>query len=132
MYDASNRKDIRKAEKESALGDARRIAFLRQSLSSAEGREWFYDFLNSCHLFADPFTGDALWEAYAKGERNIGLRVFAEIIANAPDQYLRMMREATERDNVRRSTASQQPGGEDAGRDVEGSDPADDLYGDTE
>lgn len=126
MYDASNRKDIRNAEKAAAIAARQRIEFLQLSLASVEGRVWFFDFLTACHMFNDPFTGDPLREAYSKGERNIGLRIYAEILANCPDQLILMMREATERDYVGRSPSSpaaspKYSGGEDGGWDADGS-----------
>ena len=63
-------------------------------MSTPQGREWFYDLLVACHIFSDPFTGDALWEAHNKGERNIGLRIYADIMSFSPDQFILMMREA--------------------------------------
>lgn len=124
MYDASSRKDIRRAEKAAAIAESQRIQFLRMSLASIEGRAWFYDILTACHMFNDPFTGEALREAYSKGERNIGLRIYADILANCPDQLVLMMREATEKDNDRRSPTNtaaspEYGGGEDAGWDAD-------------
>ena len=123
MYDASNRKDIRQAEKEAARSEAERIEWLRLALSSIGGRSWFWNLLSSCHLFSDPFSGQALQEAYLKGERNIGLRIFAEIVTYCPDQYLLMIRESNARDTAR----SQQPRSQDPGGDDLGSEPATDL-----
>lgn len=115
MYDASNRKDIRKAEKEALRDEHERVEWLRQALSSVGGRSWFHNLLEACHLFSDPFTGQALTEAYLKGERNVGLRIFADIVNNCPDQYLLMMRESNARDTARQLDRSQIDGGDDSG-----------------
>jgi len=131
-YDASSRKDIRAAEKASERLANDRLQFLRAALDTREGRAWFYHFLADCHLFSDPFTGDALREAYTKGERNVGLRIFAEIITHCPDQYILMVKD----ENVRLSAtdnraAAERARGQDPRRDVEGrldSDPALDPY----
>ena len=130
MYDASNRKDIRQAEKESARAERERIEWLRTALSSIGGRSWFWTLLTECHLFSDPFSGQALHEAYLKGERNIGLRIFSEIVAHCPDQYILMVRESNARELARsQHSRSSDPGGDDSG-----SEPTDaelDTYGDT-
>lgn len=128
MYDASNRKDIRRAEKEVRLAENERVEWLRTALSSIGGRSWFWSLLSECHLFSDPFSGQALHEAYLKGERNIGLRIFAEIVSNCPDQYLLMIRES----NARDITRSQQPRSQDHRGDDPGSESTDepDTYGD--
>ena len=114
MYNAGDRKDIRRAEKAAKLAENLRIDFIRRAMTSADGRAWFHDLLAGCHLFSDPFSGDALIEAYSKGERNVGLRIFSDLLAQCPDQYIAMMREANERDYVR-NTATERTGVESAG-----------------
>lgn len=96
-YDATNRKDIRKAEKAEAELTRTRVEFLRAALSTKQGRTWFYHFLTDCHIFSDPFSGEPYREAYLKGERNVGLRIFAEISQYCPDQYITMIKEENER-----------------------------------
>ena len=133
MYDASNRKDIRKAEKDAKLSETMRLDYLKAAMSTMQGRAWYYDFLENCHCFNDPFTGNPLTEAYRKGERNVGLRVFSDIITHCPDEYLLMVREENgrriERDINRDTAVDEQRSGENAGWDTEG--PVDidvDLY----
>ena len=124
MYNASNRKDIREAEKAARQAELARITYLQAAMSTQQGRAWFYDLLEFCHLFNDPFTGQALHEAYLKGERNVGLRIFADIVAHCPDSYLQMMREAnarrSERDTDTDTAAAERSGSEDDGWDSEG------------
>jgi hypothetical protein len=129
MYDAGNRKDIRAAEKAAKLREVARINYLVGAMSIPQGRAWFYDFLESCHIFADPFCGDALREAYSKGERNIGLKVYTDIVQNCPDLFTQMMKEA----NYARSNSgerSDSPGynGDSSGQYTAPDEP--DLFGD--
>ena len=134
MYDASNRKDIRAAEKAAIQAELARITYLQAAMSVQAGRAWFYDLLEFCHLFNDPFTGNSLTEAYRKGERNVGLRLFADIIAHCPDDYIRMMKEANGRridnDSAGNRTAGQLDGSTYDGRDLEGSGDPDNSNGD--
>jgi hypothetical protein len=97
-YNANNRKDIRRAEKAAALEQEKRVNFIVAAMSTEQGRAWFHRLLSDCRIFSDPFTGDALLEAHNKGERNIGLRVFADIMANCPSYYVTMMTEANIKD----------------------------------
>ena len=126
MYNAASRKDIRRAEKDARQAEVLHLEWLRTAMSTSNGRAWFYNLLEACHLFADPFTGSALTEAYLKGERNVGLRLFSDIIAHCPDDYILMMKEAngrrTELDirNARADSAAEYPGSSDAGWDLEG------------
>ena len=94
MRNASERKDIRRYEKAAKLRETNRINFIVAAMSSPVGRVWFHDFLSACHIFADPFTGDALVEAYSKGERNVGLKVYNDIVSNCPNYFIDMMKEA--------------------------------------
>jgi hypothetical protein len=99
MYNASDRKQIRAAEKAAQRSDLSKIEFLKSMLASPGGRLWFYDLLESCHLFSDIPTFEPYKDAYRQGERNVGLRIFSDIITNCPDQYISMMKDA----NARRS-----------------------------
>ena len=94
MRNASERKDIRRYEKAAKLRETNRINFIVAAMSTPAGRVWFHDFLAGCHIFADPFTGDALVEAYSKGERNVGLKVYNDIVTNCPNYFIEMMKEA--------------------------------------
>ena len=94
MRNASERKDIRRYEKQAKLRETNRINFIVAAMSTPAGRVWFHDFLSACHIFADPFTGDALVEAYSKGERNVGLKVYNDIVQNCPNYFIDMMKEA--------------------------------------
>jgi hypothetical protein len=119
VRNASERKDIRRAEKLAAELERKRIDFVVAAMDTIPGRAWFHDFLSRCHVFADPFTGDALLEAYSKGERNIGLGVYLDIVTHCPDSFVQMMREANIQEvlNDRRSQSdtadAELPGGED-------------------
>ena len=106
MRNASERKDIRRYEKAAKIAEQDRINFIVAAMSTSAGRTYFRDLLASCHIFADPFTGDALLEAYSKGERNIGLKIYNDIVTNCPDYFVLMMKEANiaEQVNERRDS----------------------------
>jgi hypothetical protein len=125
MYDASSRKDIRRAEKAASRAEADRVEFIRAALSTFQGRAWFHDLLAFCHIFADPFSGDALREAYSKGERNIGLYIYNDVVTHCPDQFIRMMREAHEKELAYEQSGRNDPG--DGGDDLDDDSPANQL-----
>lgn len=114
-YNAGDRKDIRRAEKEAQVAERQRLLYLHSAMASAQGRAWFHDLLEFCRIFSDPFTGDALVEAYNKGQRNVGLKIFADILSECPDQYLTMMREANDRRTISQQPRSQNLDGGDQG-----------------
>lgn len=118
MRNASERKDIRRYEKIAKLRETNRINFTVAAMSTAAGRVWFYDFLVACHIFADPFTGDALVEAYSKGERNVGLKVYNDIVQNCPNYFIEMMKEANAAEQINERIDERNPDSDDADGDT--------------
>jgi len=121
---AADRKSVRAAEKAAKIADAERIAVVRQLMATTYGRGWVWDILESTHIFRTTHTGEALSAAFAEGERNVGLKLLADVMLAAPSEYLQMTREANERRTIDELSRSQ-----NAGRDAEGSDPDDDASG---
>ena len=68
---------------------------------------------SGCHIFADPFTGDALVEAYSKGERNVGLKVYNDIVSNCPNYFIEMMKEANIAEQVNERIDDRDPDSDD-------------------
>ena len=65
-----------------------------QSLMSSEaGRGWVRNLLDACGIFRSTFTGEALQSAFNEGQRNVGLRILADVMRACPDAYIQMMRE---------------------------------------
>lgn len=142
MYDASSRKDVRKAEKAARLASAQDREAIRKIMIDTFGRAWMWHKLSAARVFSDPFTGDPLVEAYNKGYRNFGMMLLGDIMLYCPDQYIQMTREALENerrinnDNDHDAPASSEHSGvEDANGGDKGRQPTgdedrdDDLYG---
>lgn len=117
MRNAAERKDIRQAEKYAKVAERARIEFIQAAMSSKQGRAWFHNLLAECHIFADPFSGEALFEAYSKGERNVGLRIYTDIVMNCADDFVVMMKEASYQEQINanrdRSPTDEYDGSED-------------------
>lgn len=105
IYNAANRKDIRRAEKDANHVERSRLDVIRHLCDDTAGRRYIWDRLSAAHIFTSSFSPDALAMAFAEGERNIGLQLLNDIMLACPDHFLLMMREHNER-----STLSQQPG----------------------
>ena len=116
---AANRKDIRAQEKAAARLAANDREVVAGLMSTMVGRAWIHAKLEFCHIFADPFTNEALLEAYRKGERNVGLALLADIMLHCPNQYVLMMEEANARSTAVERTRGQVPDGGDLGSDPE-------------
>jgi hypothetical protein len=92
-YDAGNVEHVRERIAVSKRRSASNRAVIRSIMSSNEGRDWIYNLLQNCHVYSSSFSGNALTMAYAEGERNIGLRLMAELVSATPERYLEMLAE---------------------------------------
>src|SRR5262245_18510863 len=124
-YDASNRRDIREAQKQAKVAEQQRREIITGIMSFEAGRRWMHDILAGCHVFSTSFSDAGLRMAFMEGQREVGLRLLMDIMGACPDQYITMMREQNERSSASdaRSERRNQDGD---GRD---SDPDDDASG---
>ena len=97
-YNASNTRDIRRAEREARHAEEERHGFILNIMSNQAGRNYICDLLLRCHVFSSSFSSDAFATAFSEGERNIGLQILADVTRFAPDQYIQMMRERNDRE----------------------------------
>lgn len=98
-----------------ASEERQRGDFVAGMMSLRQGRHWIHNFLSACHIFDDPFTGQALHEAYLKGERNVGSRLLADVMKYALNDYVKMMDEANVRSTISELSRSSIPDGGDTG-----------------
>lgn len=129
-YSAANRKDIRSAEKVQKAIEASRQSVLVGLMSTTEGRAYIWGDLEYCRVFEDPFSGEALAEAFTKGIRTVGLKKLTELMSYCPDQFILAMREANERRTASEFSRSQNGNGRDQGSESEPNlDSGGDLFG---
>jgi hypothetical protein len=127
-FDASDRKQVRVREKELKITEVNRLAYTRRIMQDQPGRKWMHDILVRCHIWQTAFAaGQPDTTAFRLGEQNLGLQIFADVIAAAPQEYVQMMNEASIKDQVNdrrysddRDAASELPGSQDSGRDDSG------------
>lgn len=121
-YDASNPRHVRKAEKQSRAFEASASLYLQHAMATVEGRAWFYALLGRCHIYHNPYSGDALNTAFTCGEMNIGQQILAEMMTSCPEQYLQMIREHSDGGRTSTSTSDRHSRDrEDTGRADNGS-----------
>jgi hypothetical protein len=93
-YDTSDPVQVNTARKKAARTRADRLKFVQAAMQHPQGRSWFFDIINRCHVFNNPFVRDSdTSTAFKCGELNIGLMILADIQDAAPDQYLPMILE---------------------------------------
>ena len=92
-YDAGDAKSVKERTKAFKRSEASKSLVIRQVMSSTEGRAWVYDILSLCHVYQSTFSTNALSMACAEGERNVGLRITADLVGTCPEHYLEMLKE---------------------------------------
>ncbi len=60
-----------------------RVRDLGAILRSPEGKRYMWWMLETCHMFASTFTGNSTGN-FMEGERNVGLRIFKDILKIDP------------------------------------------------
>ena len=112
MYDASDRKAVRRAEKLAAIREREEAEFIVAAMNTRQGRAWFHNHLAACHIFQTTFTTEALTSAFSEGQRSIGLRAYGDIMRHCPNHFVTMMQEAhiQEQTNERRTQPDQPDG----------------------
>jgi len=107
-YNASDRKQIRAAEKDAAIADRSRGEVIVSLMSTEPGRRYVWDKLAYAGIFATTFSTDPIQMAFNEGQRNQGLLFLNDVIEYCPDMYILAMREA----NGRRTSTSPRSAGE--------------------
>lgn len=96
-YDASDPKAVNSARKKASRLRKKRTDFVRAMMDQHQGRMWIYDYLTMGHIGEPTHTpGDPYSTAFKEGERNIALRLLADISESAPEKYMVMMTEGKE------------------------------------
>ena len=115
---AANRAEVRRAEKAAKLAEQNRREVIVAICGTIPGRAYLWEQLEWCHVFTESYDDNPQRMAHNEGQRSAGLRLLADIMIAAPEQFIQMMVEA----NGRRTATTQLAGSKDAGRDDQGSD----------
>lgn len=92
-YDASDPSQVNQRNRDAKRRAIRHREVLGGIMSSSNGRAWLWDFLGGCHMFVTSYTSERTHDtAFNEGERNVGLRLNAEM-QRFPEQYLLMLKE---------------------------------------
>lgn len=98
VVDTADPKAVNRARKKAARTRADRLRFVEAAMGTEEGRAWYFDLLNRCRVFNQPFTdGDPHKTSFKCGELNIGNQVLADILDAAPDKFVTMNTEGRNR-----------------------------------
>ena len=84
------------AREQAELRRLRDIEDLTKLMDTAHGRRFMWRLLGQCGVFRLSYSGELASTSFNEGQRNIGLGLFAEIMAHCPHLYLLMAEEAKE------------------------------------
>ena len=124
-FNAANRKDVRRLEKQARLDERARRETVQTLMSTTQGRQWVHERLTLCHVIATSFSTNAYESAFREGERNVGLQLLNDVMT-CPDEYIQMMREANVRSTITERSSSEDGDGGDQERDPATDEPAGD------
>ncbi len=94
-YNAANPEHVSQAKREQADGRERELNDVAFVMSSKEGRRFFDRYQKLCHAHETSFTGNNS-TFFNEGERNIGLRMLADVNEACPELYIELMKEKLE------------------------------------
>lgn len=115
MYDASDPKQVKEKANIFKVTETIKADAIREVMRSRSGRTWVHSLLEACHVWRSSFAVEPLAMAFAEGERNIGLKITAEVIEAAPTEYATMLREAEEPIELERLKIGEEDGRTDSG-----------------
>lgn len=72
--------------------EARRLSGLKAILENKDARLYLWDLLDFCGVSRTSFTGNS-HTFFNEGQRNVGLRIQADLTKHYPDSYLNMLKE---------------------------------------
>ncbi len=98
LYDAGNPEHVQREKRRlGRLAKARHDFILQQLMGTKAGRAYVWELLTFCHVFRTSIiAGDPYATHVQEGERNVGLKLLADINRDAPEAYQTMIEEAKE------------------------------------
>ena len=94
LFDASDEVAVRERRSKAGVKRVSDEEFLRDMLKARAARDWFWRFLERCHIFEVSWVqGSFDATSFREGERSVGNRILSEITRASPDAYLTMINE---------------------------------------
>ena len=97
VKNAADESDVNKAREKEKFGRERELSDIQHILSTAQGRRFLWRYLETCGIYRSSFTGSSE-TFYLEGQRNIGLKLLADITEASPESYMLMMKAQKQRE----------------------------------
>lgn len=92
VANASDPKQVKKAETKERLGQRQQDDDLRWVMSTPAGRRFLWSMMSDCKTFAPVWESSARIH-YNAGQQDIGMGIFRNIMRLEPETFLKMKRE---------------------------------------
>lgn len=93
VKNAADKEQVKAAERKSKWKREDEIADMKQLLEEPAFRRFIWRYLTDCNMFQTSFTGNSQ-TFFLEGQRNVGLKIMADINDANPEAYLTMIRES--------------------------------------
>ena len=93
VRNAADREQVKDAARKAKWTREDELADVRAILATKEGRRFVWRYLTECSVFKTSFTGNSQ-TFFNEGERNVGLKLMADVNDADPEAYIAMLREA--------------------------------------
>lgn len=93
MSDIDNETIVKRRAAEDRLDRRKELEDVAFILGTEQGRRFYWRYMVLCGLFKSSFTGNNT-TFFNEGERNIGLRLQADLNESNPNAYLQMLSES--------------------------------------
>lgn len=98
-YDATDPVAEENARRDEARKTRQMAAVVRMILTAKDGRAWYCEILEGCHIFSTPFVpGQPDSTAFAMGEENVGKKLMMAAIDADAALYMKMLAERKSED----------------------------------
>lgn len=92
-FDAADPSQVKAARKKAKLDKDNKDRVLRAMLDQREIRKYFYEFMQSCDVFGEPFVmGDMYATARNLGRQSAGKQMLIDV-QKFPDLYIKLINE---------------------------------------
>lgn len=99
VKNAADAEQVKEAEKKVKWTRERELEDIRFILQTSQGRRFVWRYLTLCGVFETSFTGSS--ETFFKeGQRNVGLKLLADINDAEAEAFVVMMREAKKQESI--------------------------------
>jgi hypothetical protein len=94
VKNAADPKQVKEAKQKEKFGREQELRDIAFVLSTIEGRRLIWRYLGVTGIDKVSFNGDVNWTLFYEGQRNVGLKLKADIMDSAPMALIQMMTEA--------------------------------------